>query len=343
MKTKNRKLKMGMIGLGTWAQDSYLPYFLSKESGVEVKSLSQCFPNILGYEIAKKFGIDRYYPSYQAMIKKENLDAVTISTPHTYHFKQAKFALENGCHVLLDKPLALKVNEAEILTKTAEKSNLILSVYTQRRYWKEYLYAKKIIQDGGLGQIIAISGLFSQMVYPDYARGWRSRKNLSGGGILIDSGYHLLDTILWITNLIPDNVYATASYDRYAVDAQVSLSITFDNNVPASCLIIRGTPKDAAQEEITIYGTMGIIKIARNKLLGKRNLYLLHLGNDGIPIKEINQTNVSSDLISPAKSFLNIIRKNTATFPNGSDAISTIKILECAYKSLQLNKVIKII
>ncbi len=330
---------MGMIGLGTWAQDSYLPYFLSKENGVEILALSECYPNKFGVELAGKFSIGRYYSNFKEMIQKERLDAIAVTTPHKYHFRQAKYALENGINVLLDKPLALRSKEAEELIRLAKKHRLALFVYVQRRYWDEYLYVHQAIATGKLGRIIAISATFSQMIYPDYFSGWRKQKNLSGGGILIDSGYHIMDIILWMTSLAPESVFATASYDSYANDAQVSLSLTLKGNVPVNCLIIRGMPTNTAQEEFTIYGTDGIIKLERNKLFGKRSLNLFHLDSRGNLIKSIKLQNCISDLTSPAKDFLYAIRTGKKPVSGCEDALVVISVLEAAYKSIRLRKI----
>jgi len=115
----------------------------------------------------------RIYGSYAEMISQEKnlpedqrMDFVSIVTPNHVHFGPAKMALENGFHVIIDKPLALSVSEAKQLEKVVSKSGLVLALthtYTGYPMVKE---ARELIKSGKLGKI--------RKVYVEYTQGWLS-------------------------------------------------------------------------------------------------------------------------------------------------------------------------
>lgn len=116
----------------------------------------------------------RVYGSYAEMIKKERqlsederMDFVAIVTPNHVHFDPAKLALENGFHVIIDKPLTLTVAEAKQLKKVVDKTGLVLAVthaYTGYPMVKE---ARQLVASGKFGKI--------RKVFVEYPQGWLSQ------------------------------------------------------------------------------------------------------------------------------------------------------------------------
>ncbi|MDH4058256.1 MAG: Gfo/Idh/MocA family oxidoreductase, partial [Cyclobacteriaceae bacterium] len=115
----------------------------------------------------------RVYPNYTEMIKAEKklpvgerMDFVSIVTPNHVHFGPAKEALENGFHVIIDKPITLNLAEALKLKKIADQSGLVLALthtYTGYPMVKE---ARHLVKTGKLGKI--------RKVYVEYPQGWLS-------------------------------------------------------------------------------------------------------------------------------------------------------------------------
>ena len=92
------------------------------------------------------------YVDHQEMLASESLDAVVICTPHTLHYQHAMDALNKGCHVLIEKPMATSLEETEKLLNAAEKLEKVLQVSYQRHFEPEYIYIKKAIADGVIPQ-----------------------------------------------------------------------------------------------------------------------------------------------------------------------------------------------
>ena len=170
----NRKLRMGMIGGGPGAFIGGVHRIAAGMDG-EIELVCGAFSS--DPEKSKQAGDmlnlapQRIYGSYKEMIRvesslppNERMDIVSIVTPNHVHFEPTKLALENGFHVILDKPLAFDLKEAKILQEIAKKSQLLFCLthtYTGYPMVKE---ARQQVLSGKFGKI--------RKIYVDYPQGW---------------------------------------------------------------------------------------------------------------------------------------------------------------------------
>ncbi len=133
-------------------------------------------------------------------IRPKNLDAVILVTPHTLHYPQAKLALENNLHVLVEKPMVTSSAHAYDLAALVKKHTKKLAITFQSPYTNEFQYLARERDAGRLGKVQLISGWLSQN-WMKWTRGsWRQDEKLSGGGMMYDSGAHLLNAFMWLMN-----------------------------------------------------------------------------------------------------------------------------------------------
>jgi predicted dehydrogenase len=128
------------------------------------------------------------------------LDGVVLVTPHTLHFSQAKLALENNLHALVEKPMVTSSAHAYELWKLVKKSGKKLGITFQSPYTSEFQYLAAERDAGRLGKLQLISGWLSQNWMKWTKGSWRQDEKLSGGGMTYDSGAHLLNALMWLTN-----------------------------------------------------------------------------------------------------------------------------------------------
>ena len=133
-------------------------------------------------------------------IKPAKLDGVVLVTPHTLHFSQAKLALENDLHVLVEKPMVTSSQQAYELWKLVEKSGKKLGITFQSAYTNEFQYLARERDAGRLGKVQIISGWLSQNWMKWTKGSWRQDAKMSGGGQMYDSGAHLLKAFMWLMN-----------------------------------------------------------------------------------------------------------------------------------------------
>jgi len=133
----------------------------------------------------------RAWGSVEEASADPDVDLVVVATPHHLHGPQAIAALEAGKHVVVDKVMALSVEEADRMTAAARRAGRILTVFQNRRWDSDYLTLSKAVGDGRLGDIIALETSVGRFKGP---RSWRAEAR-SGGGLFHDWGAHLFDQL----------------------------------------------------------------------------------------------------------------------------------------------------
>jgi predicted dehydrogenase len=174
----NRKLRMGMVGGGNDAFIGAIHRLAAFMDG-QIELVCGCFsvnPEI-SFESGKSYYVpdNRIYSTYQEMFEKESalpdnerMDFVTIVTPNFVHFGPAMMALENGFHVVIDKPITFTLDEAVKLKEKVEETGLILALTHTYSGYPAVKHARKMVAEGALGTI--------RKIYVEYPQGWLSSK-----------------------------------------------------------------------------------------------------------------------------------------------------------------------
>jgi predicted dehydrogenase len=193
------KIKVAVVGTG-FIGPAHIEA-LRRLPNIEVTAL--CEANIdLATEKAKQLGIER--PClFEDMLKMEDIAAVHVCTPNFLHYSQSKAALLAGKHVICEKPLATKIEDAEELVKIAAETGLVNAVHFNLRYYPMVRQMRTMREKGDLGEIYSILGSYLQdwlFLQTDY--NWRLEPDKSGDSRAIaDIGSHLLDATEYITGL----------------------------------------------------------------------------------------------------------------------------------------------
>jgi predicted dehydrogenase len=171
--------------------------FLQKIEGVEIVAASDVSEKAL--ELCKEqFKIPRVYTDYKAMLKEEKeLDAVDICTPNGLHAPNAIAALDAGKHVIVEKPMAMNATEAQAMTNAAKKSGKQLIIGFQHRFDGKTKLIRDQIDNGSFGKVLYVRAqALRRRGIPNW--GVFGRKELQGGGPMIDIGVHILETAHYI-------------------------------------------------------------------------------------------------------------------------------------------------
>ncbi|MEW6756254.1 MAG: Gfo/Idh/MocA family oxidoreductase [Candidatus Latescibacterota bacterium] len=264
------KIRMGFIGCGGNAS-GHLGRIL--EMGHEVEVVGLCDTSPLSLQRAKERNPGAAavptFADYRQMLCDVPMDAVQISTPHTLHFEQIMASLEQGLHVLTEKPMVCTVEHAEQVILKARQVGKVLMVAYQRHLQPAYRFVRCLIASGEFGQIQFVSALQDQAWYRGTRGSWRQQLSLSGGGQLNDSGSHLLDIILWMTDLEVDQVQAYLENFESEVDINAALSLRFRNGAMGNLSVVGNSPTGGMWEDITIWGTKAVAYIRQGKVFLK--------------------------------------------------------------------------
>ncbi|MEM2795430.1 MAG: Gfo/Idh/MocA family oxidoreductase, partial [Thermofilaceae archaeon] len=225
-------------------------------------------------EFARKYGVKRWYTSFEQMLNEGGFDVVTISTPHYLHFPQALAAIEAGFHVLVDKPMAVSLREADEMIRRAEKKGVKLGVIFEYRFDPIIEKLKGLIEEEKLGRLImgeAVVEWFRPQEY--YERSdWRGRWATEGGGALINQAIHTIDLLLWFMGDVEElwGLTGTFAHNIEVEDLAVA-ALKFKNGafgvVQGATAIYPGLPT-----RLEIHGTEGtaVIEGAELKMLVMR-------------------------------------------------------------------------
>lgn len=179
-------IRAGIAGFGKIGQLRF--QILSKHEGFEVVSILE-----KNKEAAIPEGIHRAQ-SYSELLD-QNLDAVIICAFNDVLAEYTIDALKKNIHVFCEKPPARTVAEIALVSKEYSKHSLVLKYGFNHRYHYSVIEAKRMISEGKFGKLISARGVYGKAGSIDYDKNWRNYKKISGGGILIDQGIHMLDLL----------------------------------------------------------------------------------------------------------------------------------------------------
>ncbi|WP_226527460.1 Gfo/Idh/MocA family protein [Metabacillus niabensis] len=284
-----KQIKLGFIGTGGIAH-LHAKQMLA-EKNVEIEAIAD--PSAHNRELfLKTFNLleVEQFSDHQEMLENSALDAVIICSPHTLHKQHVVDALEHQCHVLVEKPMACSVEESTLLIDLAKEKGKILQVSYQRHFEPAFLYIRNAISDGVIGKLTSVSANLYQEWGHLSKNTWRQNPDLSGGGMLMDSGSHIIDVLLWTTGLKPLEIKSTIETHGRSVELDSISTIRFENNVIAGLTIIGNAP--SWHETYVFCGEQGAIFFDNGKL------WIRKLGEEPIlPVLPEQTTNSDQSFI----------------------------------------------
>jgi predicted dehydrogenase len=186
-------IRLGIIGTGNIGRE-HIKGFRDTE-GAEVAAVTDA--HLPGAErAAREFGIPQVHVNAGELIKDESLDAVVIGVPNKYHAELAVAAMDHGKHVLLEKPMAVSLADAQRIVHAQRRTGKIVMISHQLRWHWTVMAVKAQAERGAFGRIYhAKVAWLRRKGIPGWGT-WFTRKEESGGGPLIDIGVHMLDLAL---------------------------------------------------------------------------------------------------------------------------------------------------
>lgn len=352
-----KKLKFAIIGCG-YISTNHIRAIIGNFEDAELISVCDLLKNkaeLRADEYVKKAEENHLtvkrptvFNDYREMLKKENIDTCAICAISGYRTKISLYCMELKKNVLVEKPMAMSLLDADMMIKTAEKNKVKLAVCYQNRFRPTIQKLRQAIDEGRFGRIIAGTARIlwnRNKEYYDKAN-WRGTWKLDGG-CLINQCTHNIDLLQWMIDSEIDSVYGqTGNYLHPYIQTEDygSVIIKFKNGAIGN---IEGTvcvyPKNL-EETLTILGENGTVVIgglALNKILvwdfkdKQESLEQVQKEYDS----EIK--NVYANGHSPLyKNFIDSIRNNNTPLINGNEGKKSLSIILMAYKSQKYSRAI---
>ena len=187
-----KKYRLGLIGCG-WIAHFYARILPRHSDRVEVMWCAD--PDTLRSGEIAHLTNARSMPDYRQGLGE--VDAVCVLVPHHLHRPIAIDCLDAGCHVLLEKPIARTVEEADAIIAAAERSGRTLMIAYPHRYRESMRVFKAAVSGGDYGELFMLDAMMDES-FAGYALGWIAERETLGGGVFFSASPHMLDVMLWI-------------------------------------------------------------------------------------------------------------------------------------------------
>lgn len=280
------------------------------------------------------------YEDYQTLLREHSgeLDGILIATPHAYHYDQATACLEAGIDVLLEKPMTIDVRDAVDLVETARRHNRILKVGYQRHFHPVFQMIRHLIASNRIGTVHTVACYIGQDWFSSHQGTWRADPDISGGGQLYDTGSHLIDALLWITNGIPETATASIEFAKPGIDVSAALTtrLQVDDGTAIGSVTVTGDGVAMdPREGYVIWGTRGGVVYTGDYL------YLEHKGATRYTVPTGTESNFDIATRRKVADFVTAINDEERPVVS-DDAIQVTALTEAAYMAADEERTIDV-
>jgi predicted dehydrogenase len=258
------RVRLGIVGVGTMGS-MHAQYLLAgKIERVDLVAVADIDPSAL-----ERFPSLLRFNTAAEMIRSGAVDAIIIATPHYFHTTIGIDALQNGLHVLVEKPISVHKADCERLIAAHTNKKQVFAAMFNQRTDPRFKAIKKMIDDGELGPIARVNWIITDWFRPEayYASGsWRATWKGEGGGVLLNQCPHNLDLLQWMTGL-PVSVRGYCNLGKYhniEVDDEVTAYFEYANG--ATGVFITSTGEAPGTNRLEICGDRGKIVVEGDKV-----------------------------------------------------------------------------
>ncbi|CAL8084449.1 unnamed protein product [Orchesella dallaii] len=254
MSLTNIPTRWGILGTGQVSHDwsiamSTLPPTVHKITAVAARR----------EESAKKFanehGIPKVHKSYEDLAKDREIDVVYIAVIHTEHLRIGKMVLDNGKHLLCEKPLGMNAKETKELVEYARKKKLFMMEGIWSRFFPSYFKLREELEKGTIGEVMQVI-VDMGLSFPE--ENWRRAKEIGGGSVLDMGTYTVQFTTMCFAGLKPLKIVASGHLNESGADDSSSATIIFPNGKTAT--LVTHTIVNLPSEALVV-GTKGSMKL----------------------------------------------------------------------------------
>ncbi len=266
--TQNDKSELGFAILGAGMVAEYHLNAIQECADLGARLVGVGHYNPARYDdITERFGAPA--SSYDDLLANPSVDAVCICTPSGYHAQQAIAAASSGKHVLVEKPMALSLADADAMIAACRDNGVQLGVCLQRRAEPLFRRVHDAIHGGDLGEItIGVVTMPYLRDEPYYAQAeWRGTWAMDGGGVLMNQGIHIIDLLLWfLGDPVETHAFADSRHRSVEIEDTAAAVLRFANGSVATITATVAT-EPGFPHRLEVYGTNGGIQIEGESVL----------------------------------------------------------------------------
>ncbi|MEN6329677.1 MAG: Gfo/Idh/MocA family oxidoreductase [Methanobacteriaceae archaeon] len=304
-----KRVNVGVVGVGAMGHNHVRVY--SRLKNANLMAVSDLMKGTLA-EVSKKYQTVGFV-DYDNILKMSEIEAVSVCVPTTYHHEVVMEAIEQGKHVLVEKPIAFTLDEARDMIRAAKREGVKLATGHVERFNPAVLEAKNLIREGLIGEIVSVS---AKRVGPFPPR-------IKDVGVTIDLAIHEVDVMAYLLDSPASKVYAHVGsrLEKCEFEDHAEIMMEFYNGASGVLEVNWLTPYKQRKLEVT--GTDGIISldyIDQNVEIFGKNARKVRVSHHEPLMEELN-------------SFLNSIIDDEKPKITGEDGMHALKVVLAAMES----------
>ena len=219
---------------------------------------------------SRRLGVEGF-TDYDAVLRREDVDAVDIATCNNLHADLGIRAAKAGKHVLVEKPIDISVSKAERLIEACRNNKVLLSVISQKRFDSALQKVKDLVDSGKLGDVFLASASVRwarSQEYYEGSGGWKKEAKCAGGGVLMYQAIHFIDVLLWILGPVA-SVTAEKMTSTHSIGVEdTAAGILRFKRGAMGCIDATTSVKCNMPDRIEIHGKKGSVVVERNRFVG---------------------------------------------------------------------------
>lgn len=294
-------------------------------------------------ELGKKFNAPAYTSIDKLFNFTKNIDVVCVCTPNGLHALHSIMALRAGCHVLCEKPMAIKSSDCRAMIEEAEKAGKLLFVVKQNRFNPPVVAVKELLNEKKLGKIYSIElNCFWNRDVKYYENSWKGTKELDGGTLFTQFS-HFIDLLYWMFGDVKQIKAFIQNYSHQNIiefeDTGVAI-LEFENGIMATINYTVNSYKKNMEGSLTIFGENGTVKIGGQYLneleyqqIKDHTVSNLPAGNKANEYGFYQGSMSNHDKVY--QNVVDVIKNNAAMVASSYDGLKTVEIIEKIYATAE--------
>ena len=335
----SKKIRFGIIGCGRIG--SRHAERISQNSQAELVAVCDTKQERID-EMKNKYKIDAFL-NYQDLLKRKDIDVVSICTPNGLHCEMAINIANSGKHILCEKPMTIKVDDGRKMIDTSAKNNVNLFVVKQNRYNPPVAKVKEIIDDGILGKIyMLVVNVYWNRGADYYAESdWKGRLEMDGGTLYTQVS-HFIDLMLWYGGNFK-NVEVIGKRYKHQIEFEDNgvVLAEFESGAIASVNYTVCAEKENMEGSITVIAENGTVKIGGQYL---NTLEYERIKNYKIPDLEPSRPannygkyqGSMSNHAQVIQNVIDVLQNNGEQHVTAFEALKTVEFIEQCYKKMKV-------
>lgn len=313
-------VRIALIGCGVVARRFHLPAF--KSAGAEVVAFSSR-TTTSAQAAAAEWGSGKVIEDWHEVLTLDEVDAVDICTPNALHAEMAVAAAGAGKHVLVEKPMATRIEDADAMLAAAVQAGTLLVPAHNVRFAPPFIAIAEEVAAGSLGEVLALRAAFGHSGPKSWAPNatWFFEITKSGGGALMDLGIHVADLLRAVTGDEVTEVSALLPRGSDEIEDSAQVIMRFDRGAIGS-MHVSWVASPAPDHQLTIFGTKGTIHFDSNTAAVLRTA-----------AREPRILNPSGNTSDPYTAFVKAIESGSIPEVTGEDGRAALSVILAAYRS----------